>query len=428
MNTSGTHTSSVVVLPDVSGLTDVTDEELLELQRESGSARRRVDAVVAAISGELARRSDRSLGHSGLAARTGAATPEKAVQLLTGVSLSEAKALVAVGSVTPESPWLAPVSDALDSGELSVAAAAAITRGLGTPSADVASDDLLDAAASLVDFAREASPESTGVAARQLRERLDVSSVADLEALRRGERSLTYSTLRNGNVRIVIVSDPESSAIILGGIEAIVSPRRGGPRFVDPAEQERAKKLSADDRTLPQLCHDALVDIIKLANRAAEGDVSTLFGVRSPAVRVHVQASDLQSGEGFAYIEGPDRIRQHRDRQTPRLRVRMVACPLRRRQTNRRRGDTEAPQSTTTSRRSRLLERMPVGRLRSSTRNDRDAPHGQVERQQHHPCQEHHAVPIPPYGVTRERLDHPRTGRRTDREIDHRAGSAIASA
>jgi hypothetical protein len=98
MNTSGVNTpTSVVVLPDVSELAAISDEELLELQRESGAARRRVDAVVAAISGELARRSDRALGHQGLAARTGAATPEKAVQRLTGVSLTEAKALVAVG-------------------------------------------------------------------------------------------------------------------------------------------------------------------------------------------------------------------------------------------------------------------------------------------------------------------------------------------
>lgn len=304
MRAPGTDTSSVVVLPDISSLSAVSDDELLELQRESGSARRRVDAVVAAISGELARRSDRSLGHSGLAARTGAATPEKAVQLLTGVSLTEAKALVTVGSVTPENPWLSPVSDAVDAGELSVASAAAIARGLGSPSADVAADDLLDAAVTLIDFAREASPESTGTAARQLRERLDVSSIADLEAHRRGERSLTWTAQPNGNVKLVAILDPESAGVVTGAIDTIVGPRRGGPRFVDPAEQERAKALAADERTLPQLALDALVDIVRLATRAADADLATLFGVRSPAVRVHVQASDLQHGEGFAYFEG----------------------------------------------------------------------------------------------------------------------------
>lgn len=305
MNTSGTNTSAVVVLPDVSELSAISDERLLELQRESGAARRRVDAVAAAISGELARRSDRSLGHRGLAARTGAPTPEKAVQRLTGVSLNEAKALVTVGtSVTPANPWLAPVSEAIESGELSVAAAAAISRGLGTPSADVAADDLLDAATALVEFARDASPESTGTAARQLRDRLDATNIADLEAHRRGKRSLTWSPQADGTTRMTAILDPESAAIVIGAIETITSPRRGGPSFVDPAEQERAAAMAADDRTIPQLSLDALVDIVRLATRAESSDLATVFGVRSPAVRVHVQAADLQHGNGFAYFEG----------------------------------------------------------------------------------------------------------------------------
>ena len=306
MNTSGFNTTaSVVVLHDVSELAGVSDEQLLELQRESGVARRRVDAVVAAISGELARRSDRALGHQGLAARTGAKSPEKAVQQLTGVSLAEAKALVAVGTaVSPESPWLAPVSEAVESGDLSVASAAAISRGLGSPSADVAADDLLDAAAALVEFARDASPESTGTAARQLRDRLDVSSISDIEAHRRGKRSLTWLPLPDGTTRMTAILDPESAAIVIGAIETITSPRRGGPRFVDPIEQERAKALEGDGRSLAQFSLDALIDIVKLANRADTGDIATLFGVRSPAVRVHVQAADLKRGEGFAYFEG----------------------------------------------------------------------------------------------------------------------------
>ena len=306
MNTSGVNTTaSVVVLPDVSELAAISDEQLLELQRESGAARRRVDAVVAAISGELARRSDRALGHRGLAARTGAQSPEKAVQLLTGVSFTEAKALVAVGtSVTPDSPWLAPVSEAVESGDLSVASAAAIARGLGSPSADVAADDLLDAASKLVEFARGTSPESTGTAARQLRDRLDVSNILNIEAHRLGKRSLTWSQLPDGTTRMTAILDPESAAIVIGAIETITSPRRGGPRFVDPLEQERARALATDDRSIAQFSLDALVDIVRLAGRAESGDIATLFGVRSPAVRVHVQAADLKRGEGFAYVEG----------------------------------------------------------------------------------------------------------------------------
>ncbi|MGX5682350.1 DUF222 domain-containing protein [Schumannella luteola] len=306
MRTPGVDTSTtVVVLPDVSGLGAVSDEVLLELQRESGAARRRVDAVVAAISGELARRSARELGQGGLAARTGARTPEKAVQQLTGVSLTEAKAFVTVGTaVSEESPWLAPVADAVHSGDLSVATAAGIARGLGSPTADVAADDLLDAAAGLVEFARDASPESTAVAARQARERLDVTRIADLEEHRRSKRSLTWAALPDGTTRMTAILDPESAAIITGAIDTITSPRRGGPRFVNPTDQDRASDLLTDPRTLPQLALDALVDIVHLATRASAHDVATLFGVQSPAVRIHVQAADLKTGTGFSSIEG----------------------------------------------------------------------------------------------------------------------------
>ena len=67
-------------------------------------------------------------------------------------------------------------------------------------------------------------------------------------------------------------------AIVVGAVETIISPRRGGPRFVDPAEQERAAALAADSRTLPQLALDALVDIVRLAASAESADVTALFG------------------------------------------------------------------------------------------------------------------------------------------------------
>lgn len=298
---------SVVVLPSVSGLADVSDGELLELQRQSGAARRQVDAVVAAISGEVARRSDRALGHDGLAARTGAATPEKAVQALTGVSHSEARALVAAGTALGGgSPWLTPVADGLEAGTLTVAAAAAISSGLGTPTADVAADDLLDAASVLVDFASRSTPELTTRAARQAREQLDVDRIADLEEHRRSRRHLRWSVLPNGNVRLLGELDPESAGIVVGAVETLMSPRRGGPRFVDPLDLARADALNSDSRTNDQLAADALVEIVQLAVRASGSgvDAQRLFGTRSPAVRVHVQASDLKQGDGFAYIEG----------------------------------------------------------------------------------------------------------------------------
>jgi len=237
----------------------------------------------------------------------GAASPEKVIQSLTGVSFSEARALTKVGAAA-SSPWLAPMQTALAAGEITVAAAAAISSGLGAPSESVAADDLLDAAAVLVEFAAQTTPEHTATAARHMRDRLDVQHVADLEAHRRDQRELTWFRRRNGNIGFRGEADPESAAHIFGPIESSLSPRRGGPRFVvegGPATS-RDGDLLADPRTNGQLALDTLVDICRLAARAAgtEIDSEQLFGQRSPAVRVHVQAESLRTGSGVAYIEG----------------------------------------------------------------------------------------------------------------------------
>ena len=298
---------SVVTLPAVEGIAHVTDERLLELERQATAARRQVDAVTLAITSEIVRRSDRSLGHAGLSARLGAPTPEKAIQVLTGVSFAEAKALATVAtSVGDAAPWLSPVQSGVADGSLSVASAAAIATGLGTPDADVAADDLLDAADRLVDLAATATPESVGKSARILREQLAAANIADVEAHRRSRRSLTWHQQPDGMTRLNALLDPESAAVITGAIDTVLSPRRGGPRFVDPDDQARADELMADTRTTPQLAVDTLVDIVGLAVRASGTDVdpASLFGTRSPAVRVHVPLEALETGTGASYFEG----------------------------------------------------------------------------------------------------------------------------
>ena len=359
----------------------------------------------AAIAGEIARRSDRALGHQGLAARLGASTPEGAIQSLTGVTLADAKALTVVGAALGAalggalsgtgvgaaadvgSPWLAPVTNAVADGSLSVASAAAITRGLGVPTDTVAADDLLDAATELVDLARESTPESAARSARIMRERLDVASIADLEAHRRSRRSLKWFEQPDGMTRMVALLDPESAAIITGAIDTVMSPRRGGPRFVDTEQASKAADMVDDPRTNDQFAVDTLVEIVNLATRAANCTIDQvkLFGDRSPAVRVHIQADTLRStsGPGTAagrrwwhprphshsqphrcrLHRGSDRIRQHRDRRTVHLHLGNPADHLLRHHRHRRRQHPPAPQPTTTDRDRRPMERMRLARL-----------------------------------------------------------------
>ncbi|MGV8896212.1 MAG: DUF222 domain-containing protein [Rhodoglobus sp.] len=298
---------TIIVLPSVVGVASLPDDALLSLQGELGVARRRVDASSAVIASEIARRSDRSLGQQGLAARTGESSPERVIQKLTGVSFTEARALTTAGAALEavqngQSVWLSAVAEAVSLGELSVASAAGIVSGVGVPSATVTCTDLGGIAAVLVSRAQHASPEEVAKAARTARARLDTESVADLEAHRISRRTLTWFETADGMTRLSALLDPESAAVIVGALATALSPRRGGPRFVDPAEIDRAQGMLDDPRSNEQLAVDTLVEIVQLATRAAGS--TKVFGHKSPAVRVHVQAEALETGTGFAHFEG----------------------------------------------------------------------------------------------------------------------------
>ena len=288
------------------------DGAIISALQEISAARRRLDAIAVAWTSEVTRRSDRARGQDNLAARLGVPTVEAAVQTLTGTTRAEAKALTAVANVASgASPWLDSVSSSLAQGELSVSAAAAIATGLGTPSTDVTSEDLHEAAETLVAVARAdryETPESLARRARQAREELERDRIADLEEHRRARRSLTWGRTHDGMTRMNALLDPESAAIITGALDTALSPRKGGPRFVDAEEQARAARQEADPRTTDQLAVDTLVEIVLLATRAAttELDLEKVFGSNSPAVRVHVPLEALLTGTGTGWIEGQD--------------------------------------------------------------------------------------------------------------------------
>ncbi len=102
----------VMVVPDVRNLAPLGDDELLAVQVRIAAARRQVDAAAAAVAGEIARRSRHELGHSGLAHRTGARTPERLVASVTGLTVGEARQMIAAGeTLDGEASWMAPVAD-----------------------------------------------------------------------------------------------------------------------------------------------------------------------------------------------------------------------------------------------------------------------------------------------------------------------------
>jgi hypothetical protein len=297
-----------VTLPSLVGVEAVSDAALTSLVERYGEAKRVVEAGLARLSGEAARRSSVELGYAGLAQRTGDRTPEAFVARLTGSTAPEAKSLVDVGSMlTSPSPWLTGVVSGVASGTVSVATAGAIKKGLGTPSASVAADDLLDAAAALLEEAKDHTPEHVGNLARDLRDELDAAAVADREAARRQKRFLKLTPLPDGMTRVTGLLDPESAAIVKAALDPLTSPRRGGPRFVDADDRARAQLVIDDDRTLGQLTHDGFVELVRIGSHADDG---RLYGSKKPAVHLNVTLADLDARRlagvdtGYAHLYG----------------------------------------------------------------------------------------------------------------------------
>ena len=305
------------VLASASDVSSWTDARLLARQTQLAGERRRIDAESAVLAAEVARRSARDLGASGLALREGARSPDELLQRLTGGTARQVRALIDVGSLlgsgadgvggsAGDSPWLEPVTIAVTTGVIGVEAASAIRAGIGIPDEHVGVDSLKRAAERLVQDAQRMGADKVSARARMERDVLDLDGVAAREQGRRDRRFLKLYPQPDGMTRMVGLLDPESAALVTDAFDRVTSPRRHGPRFVDPAEKARAERIVDDPRTTDQLMLDTFVDMVALAVRADPGKI---FGSKAAAVRVHVRGEALARREGRGVIEGqPDSV------------------------------------------------------------------------------------------------------------------------
>jgi hypothetical protein len=290
-------------------VSSLSDDALLAEQSSLAAERRRVDARLADVAGEISRRSRRELGIRGLAVRQGARSPEELIQRVTGVTGREARSLTQVGTLLADppvgeplaTPWLAPVVTAVRDGDLGVASADAIRAGLGEPSVTMPVQTLTDIARRLVAQSEVVGADRLATQAREERDAADVAGIAERERARRERRYLKLLPQWDGMTKVIGLLDPESAALVSDAFDRVTSPRRNGPRFVDPGENAREQAIIADPRTNDQLVHDAFVEMVAVAGRADRGAV---FGIRAPAVRVHVRGEALARREGAGRIEG----------------------------------------------------------------------------------------------------------------------------
>jgi hypothetical protein len=322
-------------------ITSLDDDTLLIAQERISAHRRHVDAYAAWVAGEIARRSRYELGYAGLAQRTGFISPEALIQSVSQTTRAEAAKFIQVGTMLAETdaatawaetmtatatsaagddpgdasgnpaspwpvPWQAPIATAVTIGVLSVDGAEAICKGLGDLDTAVTHTLLTAAAEQLVREATTMSVNQLFRRARAVRDELDTAGIARREKERRDGRFLKVWQQSDGMFRLAGLLDPENGMILATAIDTILSPRRGGPRFVDKAERARADELLNDERSSGQIAADALIHMVRLA---VDADPGTLFGSRRPAVRVIVTNHTLTSGTGHGRIEGhPDPI------------------------------------------------------------------------------------------------------------------------
>jgi hypothetical protein len=299
--TTSTLATAVAVLRDVprsvASYQSASDVALMELARLAGQAKKIADAHLALAAGEVARRSAPGLGSAGLAQREGARTTEELLKVTTGVTGRDAVVAVRVGKLAQTDGDA--LGQAVVGGEVSVPAAEAIRAGLeGTAAAP---ELLAEATQLLCDEAPTLDPDQLFKRAREVRDELDEAGIASREAVLRGRRAIRRLDLRDGMKRLIWDYDPVTAGVVDEIYDRATSPKRGGVRFVNPEQAQRASQIEHDERTIEQLASDAFTELLR---QAASLDPGVLVGKGTPAVRVLVPAADLAAGTGHGIIEG----------------------------------------------------------------------------------------------------------------------------
>ena len=324
----------------LSVLIDKADnQELQALLQDAARVRSEFDAILAAGAGVVAKRSERVLGYSGLAQSAGDRTAVDMVQRLTGSTRTEAFRQVRLGGAMGEAdaattalapvagsggsavggdglfgaepgadpgsdpgappvrpvpvlPWHEPLTRAAREGVLRSEAVTIVMRGLGEPNDRIDAETLRSAAAEIVAEAAGVHADELGRRARQLRDEIDPAGVQIRWDQRYANRTWRFGRNSEGAKTAWVQFDEESAAWMDAIVGAAMRPRRGGPRFVDPDEAERAEKLRLDPRSNDQIVFDLMIDLLKAGS---EADKNLAFGSRQPGVRVIVTKENCSS-------------------------------------------------------------------------------------------------------------------------------------
>jgi len=301
------------------------DERILDLGAAIAAHERAFGLVKAQHAAQIARRSRREFGHTGLAARNGFASPQKFLQEVTKVTAREAGQLVALGNAIGqaeatrelidtgitelggqpvEAAWDEPICQAITGGTLSIDSADALRRGLGRPEGDMRAEKLRALATELLSRYSDLPPDAMFQRARAERDLNDLDGIAARHQEQYLQGGFRLFRKANGMYGYAGQADPESAAVLLGALDPLTSPRRGGPRFTRPEDVARAQAIIDDPRTTDRITLDGLVALVRSGSQSAgpTGEETVPNGDHT-LVKVVVAVDRTGQPASFAEIE-----------------------------------------------------------------------------------------------------------------------------
>ncbi|HEY1106105.1 MAG TPA: DUF222 domain-containing protein, partial [Agromyces sp.] len=210
----------------------MSDGGLVRALDAAARLRRQADVVLARLSAEIERRSDRAFGAEGLAKRHGHRNAPQLIAVTTGSPVREAAKLVRVGtairgreSFTGEllPPVRPHVASAFDDGRIGLDAANAICTMLDRVAPRTSPARASAYEAQLAGFAVGTSFSLLQRALAHAEARLDPDGVEPRDELLHRQRSLTIHEDASGMVRFTARLDAVTAAPVKAAVEAIVS-------------------------------------------------------------------------------------------------------------------------------------------------------------------------------------------------------------
>lgn len=114
--------------------------------------------------------------------------------------------------------------------------------------------------------------------------------------------------------RLVWDYDPETAGVVDDVYDRITSPRRGGPRFTDPAQAAAAERVARDPRTIEQLASDHLTTGTGHGVIEGTGEAVSITTVQRLACAHGTQKITLDASGRVLDLGREQRLYTHRQR------------------------------------------------------------------------------------------------------------------